>query len=199
VVVRLACPTNLEGALDTTALLRDDQAPDPPYWMHLWPGSVTLARRLASRPTLGGRWRVLELGCGLGLPALIAACRGARVIATDRLRAPLLMLGMSAAATGVRVERVQMEWGVPALAARVDLCLGADIAYALEEEPALAATMTELVSPGGRVWLADSVNTTRRTLLDRLRDHGFAVRVTHRPESDEGRRVWVRLIEAQRR
>ncbi|MDX2167236.1 MAG: methyltransferase, partial [Deltaproteobacteria bacterium] len=67
----------LERFVDVDALLRADAPPEPPYWMHLWPGALALARRLATA-SLRGR-RVLELGCGLGLPAVVAARRGARV------------------------------------------------------------------------------------------------------------------------
>ena len=44
-----------------------------PYWVELWPSAVALARVVARRPLTGRR--VLELGCGLGLPALAAARR----------------------------------------------------------------------------------------------------------------------------
>ena len=46
VAVRLFRPTTLEH-VDATALLRDEAALEPPYWMHLWPGSVAVARRVA--------------------------------------------------------------------------------------------------------------------------------------------------------
>ncbi len=197
--VHLARPANIEAAVDVAALLRGEQVPEPPYWMHLWPGSVSLAKQVANHPLPGRGQRLLELGCGLGLPALIAACRGASVIATDRLRAPLRALEVSALAMGVNVERIQMDWVTPALHTRVDCCLGADIAYDAASEPALVAALTALVRPRGQVWLADSVNTTRTTLLERLRGAGFALQVAQRRETEAGRPVWVRLIEARRR
>src|SRR3954451_23733158 len=45
-----------------------------PYWALRLPAGWALADRLAERD-LEGR-RVLELGCGLGLPSLVAARRG---------------------------------------------------------------------------------------------------------------------------
>src|SRR5688572_26767017 len=52
-----------------------------PYWGRVWVSSVALAETLATTQLSGAR--VLELGCGLGIPSIIAARRGATVLATD--------------------------------------------------------------------------------------------------------------------
>ncbi|HSU09647.1 MAG TPA: hypothetical protein VLK57_10630, partial [Pseudonocardia sp.] len=52
----------------------------PPYWAELWPSSIALARAVAAAAPVGAR--VLELGCGLGLPSITAALCGAHVLAT---------------------------------------------------------------------------------------------------------------------
>src|SRR4051794_4421862 len=58
-------------------------APLVPYWSVLWRSGVALGRELAaSSRELDGR-RVIELGCGLGVPSLVAARAGAEVLATD--------------------------------------------------------------------------------------------------------------------
>jgi hypothetical protein len=44
----------LERFVDAAALLGADAPPEPPYWMHLWPGALTLARRLADAATAIG-------------------------------------------------------------------------------------------------------------------------------------------------
>src|ERR671929_1039716 len=51
-----------------------------PYWAELWPSGVALAKAIAGRALKGAR--VLELGCGLGLPSIAAARAGGRVLAT---------------------------------------------------------------------------------------------------------------------
>src|ERR687885_728578 len=48
-----------------------------PYWAELWPSGVALAKMSARRALKGAR--VLELGCGLGLPSIAAARAGGRV------------------------------------------------------------------------------------------------------------------------
>src|SRR5215210_7884148 len=56
-------------------------APIAPYWAVLWRSGVALARELGGEE-LGGR-RVVELGCGLAAPSMVAARAGAVVLATD--------------------------------------------------------------------------------------------------------------------
>lgn len=188
----------LERFVDAEELLRGESPAEPPYWMHLWPGAVALARRVLADPTIGIGVRVLELGAGLGLPAVTAARRGARVVATDWQRTPLQVLRHSLGENGVPGACVQMDWTRPALRAVFDLCLGADVAYDRAAEAPLAATLAGMVRPGGRIWLADSVNTARTGLADGLAAAGFAVQVSETREEEEGRSVWVRMIAAQR-
>ena len=69
---------------DTDALLSEEafeQEEFLPYWAELWPSALALARVIARRPLTGRR--TIELGCGLGLPAIAAAAAGGRVVATD--------------------------------------------------------------------------------------------------------------------
>ena len=65
-----------EDLIDEAAFADDEFLP---YWAELWPAALAL---VAALPPIGGL-RVVELGCGLGLPSLVAAARGAEVTATD--------------------------------------------------------------------------------------------------------------------
>ena len=55
-----------------------------PYGVALWPSSIALAHEVASRAEEMRGARVLELGAGTGLPGIVAASLGARVVQTDR-------------------------------------------------------------------------------------------------------------------
>src|SRR5262249_21206097 len=98
--VRLWRAVSLDRFVDAERLLRGDGGAEPPYGMHLWPGALVVARQVARAAAVGPRARVLELGCGLGLPALVAARRGAHVLASDALFEPLRFAQRSAAASG---------------------------------------------------------------------------------------------------
>jgi predicted nicotinamide N-methyase len=196
--VHLWRAADLAAHVDGAALLRDADPPDPPYWMYLWPGALALARIVAVAEAVRPGARLLEVGCGLALPAVVAARRGARVLASDRERAPLEFARRSAASSGCALAVAQMDWCAPALRARFDLCIGADVGYDAGAVEGLVGTLTSAVAPGGVIWLADSVNAARADVADALAAAGFTVRVSAARESDDGRPVWVRIIEARR-
>jgi predicted nicotinamide N-methyase len=95
-----------------------------PYWAELWPAGLALARALPGR--LAGR-RVVELGCGLGVPSLVAAARGAEVTAIDWAGEAVELLRENAARNGVALTAVRADWR--SLDGRYDLALAADVLY----------------------------------------------------------------------
>src|SRR3954453_9606603 len=74
--LELLRPSSPEALIDEEAVADDEHLP---YWAELWPGARALAEGL---PDVHGL-RVVGLGCGLGLPSLVAAAKGATVTATD--------------------------------------------------------------------------------------------------------------------
>ena len=101
-----------------------------PYWAELWPSGVALARLVRRRP-LGGL-RVLELGCGLGVPSIVAALGGARVLATDWSVDALEVTALNAERNGAALETAAVSWNQPEPlldAGAWDLVLGADLLY----------------------------------------------------------------------
>ncbi|HSD79611.1 MAG TPA: 50S ribosomal protein L11 methyltransferase, partial [Solirubrobacteraceae bacterium] len=107
--VRLLRPRDGEALLDEHAFEEDEFLP---YWAEMWPSSIALARALAPR-SLGGR-RVLELGCGLGLPSVVAALAGADVLATDWAPDALAFAARNARANGVAIRTARVAWAEPA-------------------------------------------------------------------------------------
>lgn len=196
--VRMRCAGPMDPFVDVAGLLGVEEVPEPPYWMHLWPGAVALARWVLVSACIGPGVRVLELGCGLALPAVVASLRGARVLATDRELEPLALARGSASLNACDLAVMQMNWQSPALRPRFDVCLGAEVAYDQMAEESLVQTLRTSLADGGVAWLADSVNTYRRSLVSRLVAAGFSTRLHDAREEEEGRPVGVRIIEAWR-
>jgi predicted nicotinamide N-methyase len=128
-------------------------APIAPYWSFLWRSGLALARELDGVPLRG--LRVVELGCGLGLPSIAAARAGADVLATDGDPEALALLGRNAELNGVEVETARVDWHEPeGLVGRgpFDLVLAADVLYERESIPLLLALLPRLAP---EAWIAD--------------------------------------------
>ena len=116
---------------------------------------------------LGGR-TVLELGCGLGLPALAAALRGAEVLATDWAEEAIELLQQNAERNGVFLRAARVRWSEPEpllRAAPWDLVLGADLVYEARNAEQLAALLPEL---GAETLLAEPGRPHAKEFLDRF-------------------------------
>jgi predicted nicotinamide N-methyase len=139
-----------------------------PYWATPWPSGAVLAGALAEDPPAPGT-RVLELGCGLGLPSIVAARAGARVLATDGHSDAVAFAAHSMALNEVDGEVAVADWASDgdALAARGpwDLVLGADVLYLKANVEAALALLPRLVAPDGEVLLADPRRAGTRDLL----------------------------------
>lgn len=148
-----------------------------PHYGTLWPAALGLGQFLESlgRAGLGGR-TLLELGCGLGLPSLIAARHGAIVTATDFHPAVEPLLLRNAALNGVETLAYrQLDWRRPdPELGRFDLVVTSDVLYDWEHAPVVAETIVRHLAPGGRALLADpgrgflehAVNLMERLGLD---------------------------------
>jgi predicted nicotinamide N-methyase len=155
-------PRSSEALLDEHAFEDDEFLP---YWAELWPSGVALAREVAPRALRGAR--VVELGCGLGLPSLAAARAGGRVLATDWAAPALELLRRNAARNEVEVELAKVDWSDPAALldrAPFDLVLVADVLYERRNLDPLRALLPQL---GGEIWLADP----GRPALDEFLSH----------------------------
>lgn len=137
------------GPADPDSLVRAAAARgqgDPDHWAHLWPSAIALAEHIAATNLIGSRVRVVELGCGLGLPGLVAASRGAKVVSTDANEAALSLVGRSAALSRVSVRTLRLDWlRPPDELPGADLVIGADLLY----EPAMRAALVALIARFG--------------------------------------------------
>lgn len=148
-----------------------------PYGVALWPAALALAEELDARgEQLSGK-SLLELGAGTGLPGLVAADRGARVVQTDNDEIVLMLCGQNAVLNRVGgVQRRLMDWTNWRDEEQYDLILGADILYMDSLQPYLAAIFRRNLAPGGCVLLADSGRPQSRRFLDALPAQGWRIR-----------------------
>jgi predicted nicotinamide N-methyase len=147
-------PREPEVLLDEGAFLRQDEF--LPYWVELWPSGVALARAMGGRALRGAR--VIELGCGLGLPSIAAALAGGKVLATDWSAHAVAVTVENARRNGAELDADIASWYEPdEIVERGpwDLVLAADVLYEERNVPVLEELLPRLAGAHGEVWLAD--------------------------------------------
>ncbi len=141
-----------------------------PYWARLWPSGLALATALAADPPPAGA-SVLELGCGLGLPSVVAARAGARVLATDGAPDAVVFSAHAMALNEVLADVAHVDWSADgdgaALVARGpwDLVLAADVLYTGQNVSDALELLPRLLGPGSELLLADPGRAGARDFL----------------------------------
>ena len=152
-----------------------------PYFGVVWPAARALAADLARRgPALAGK-SVLELGCGLAVPALVAARLGARVTATDLHPDVPDFLAHNLALNGLApgaLEYREHDWRAVPLGARFDLVVASDVLYEASHPAAVARGLAAHVAPDGVILLTDPGRAYLQACVDELVALGF------RPETE---------------
>lgn len=148
-------------------------APIAPYWSVLWRSGVALARVLDGTALRG--LQVVELGCGLALPSLVAARAGATVLATDECPEALPLVARNAEANGVRVETAPVDWAEPGELierAPFDLVLASDVLY---EDLSVDPLLSLLPRLAPQAWLADPGRPAADAFLEQASRRGWTV------------------------
>ncbi|NJR70298.1 MAG: methyltransferase domain-containing protein [Synechococcales cyanobacterium CRU_2_2] len=138
-----------------------------PYWADLWPSAQMLGEALLrGRQEVSGHpsgpWRSLEIGCGVGLPGIVALALGLHVVFSDYDRAALGFAERNAIANGFepgggpgQFELLPLDWRSPPANLQVDLLLASDVIYEQRNLEPLIALIKTVLLPGGSCWLAD--------------------------------------------
>lgn len=143
--LELLRPSSPEALIDEEAFADDEFLP---YWAELWPAARALAEAV---PEVSGL-RVVELGCGLGLPSLVAAAKGARATGSDWSPDAIDLLRKNASRNGLELRAEVRDWREP-WNARFDLALAADVLYECRNVKPVLERLREL-APEALVALA---------------------------------------------
>jgi len=137
-----------------------------PYWAVAWPSGLALAEALASR-SLGGR-RVLELGCGLAVPSIVAARRGARVLATDGAPDAVAFAAHNLALNDAEGEVALVDWRDADELVELgpwDIVLAADVLYLRHIVEALLRVLPRLLGRESEALVTDPGRAGGRDFL----------------------------------
>lgn len=139
-----------------------------PYWARPWPSGLALAASLVDVPVAAGA-RVLELGCGLGAPSVVAARSGASVLATDGVGDAVAFAAHALALNEVVADVAVVDWAAhgEALVAQgpFDVLLAADVLYTRANVEVALRLWPRLLKPDGVLRLADPRRAGTRDFL----------------------------------
>jgi predicted nicotinamide N-methyase len=122
---------------------------------------------------------VLELGAGTGLPGIVAASLGARVLQTDRQELALALCRGNVERNAVQhVEHRLADWTLWDDTAQYDWILGSDILYAEKMHEHLRPIFDTNLRPGGRLLLSDPFRRFSLRLLEALERDGWNIALT---------------------
>lgn len=168
-------PPDMEALIDIKAFEADERIP---YWADVWESSIVLAEELAGCDGRG--LSLLELGCGLGLPALVAARAGFAVTATDYEEPALEGVRFNAAKLGIDGLGTRLlDWRrLPPDLDRFDRVVAADVLYEPHHAAALAGVIAATLAPDGTALVADPCRTRAAGFPDACRAVGLGLEKT---------------------
>lgn len=189
-------PADADALIDEEDFERYERLP---YWADLWPSALALARWLSEKDLRGKR--VLELGCGVGLPAVVALSRGAEVVVSDQYEAAM-DFAVHNARENVRrePETFALDWRRPDLdgLGSFDLVLGADVLYEALSCLALAEIVPQLLTPRGEAVFADPRRNTAPVFVDGMEERGFEEFTENATVEQDGKEVGILLHRLRR-
>ncbi|MFZ9887946.1 MAG: class I SAM-dependent methyltransferase [Myxococcota bacterium] len=179
-----AAPVSVLEARDLDGLLDDaiaTQAPAP-YGAVLWASGVAVAEVLASRQLTD--MRVLDVGAGVGLCALVAARGGAAVTALDHDENARALLEEAARRQQLVLSCVSFDLFDEVPLPPADLVVFADLLYEAPLAVVVARRVDEALRRGSAVLVGDPGRVGRPAFLQTLAALGRSVTFQDR---------WVRL------
>jgi methyltransferase-like protein 23 len=147
-----------------------------PYGVALWPAAIALAHDVAARAEAFCDRRVLELGAGTGLPGIVAASLGGRVVQTDRHDLVMSVCKRNGERNGLQaIEYRLADWTDWHDTGRYDWILGSDILYGETLHPHLRRIFESNLAPEGRILLSDPFRRASLRLLEAMEAGGWTI------------------------
>ena len=144
-----------------------------PYWADLWPASRMLAKAILHEAWTPAT-EALEVGCGLGLPGIVALSMGLKVTFSDYDACALRFAADNARLNGYHDFRtLQLDWRSPPDDLRAPVILASDLVYELRNVGPLVAFIKKALLPGGVCLLTDQDRVPAHVLKEMLGDEGL--------------------------
>lgn len=173
--IKLLCINNIDELFNN--LLSEDADIDEvkderiPYWAELWPSALALSEYLTESNYISSHTKVLELGCGLGLPGIVAGKLGATVTFTDYMQAPLDFAKKNWELNHTTSAKFNLlDWRNPEKII-ADIILASDIAYESRSFGFIISVLEILCQPNTKIILSEPNRELAKPFLQKLKEH----------------------------
>jgi predicted nicotinamide N-methyase len=147
-----------------------------PYWSELWPSSIAMAEYLEENPFLVKDKQVLEIGCGLGLPGVVAGALGGKVILTDYLNEALDFATYNWKLNNPNPADTRLlDWRSPVAIEPADVLLASDVAYESRSFLPLVKAISQLVKKDGTIIIAEPNRKFAKEFFLSIKQAGYNV------------------------
>ena len=172
---------DLDEAIDLICeALSPEEQKDPfaedlcPYFGILWPAAEALAIYLNEHPEIIRKKSVLELGCGLGYPALVATHLGAKVLATDYHPDVEEYFQRNCRHSSLTCDYQRLNWREDKRDIGLyDVVMGSDVLYESKHASEVAQGLIRFLKPGGKILLSDPGRAYLQPFVTAMKQAGY--------------------------
>ncbi|MFP5387483.1 MAG: class I SAM-dependent methyltransferase [Bacteriovoracia bacterium] len=161
-----------------------------PYFGVLWPAAEGLSEYIAQNPGLVKGKTVLELGCGCGLPSLVASHLGGHVLATDYHPDVEEYFQRNCRHSSVNCQYQRLNWREEKMTiGTYDVVIGSDVLYESRHPGEVAKGLLKFVKPGGTILLSDPGRSYLQQFVNAMNEEGYPEEMTS--VTIEGKDIWL--------
>ena len=145
-----------------------------PYWADLWPSAIALSQYMVNTNAVSKNMQVLEIGCGLGLPGIMAGKFCNRITLTDYIKEPLDFARHNWRLNNDHTAQFEiLDWRKPDAAFKADVVLASDVAYEKRSFKHLFNAFKKLLNPGGFILMSEPNRQYAFEFFNSLKEKGF--------------------------
>ena len=172
---------SLDEAIDQVCeTLTNEEQNDPfaedlcPYFGILWPAAEALSIYLNHHPELIKNKSILELGCGLGYPSLVATHLGAKFLATDFHPDVEEYFLRNCRHSNMSCDYMRLNWREDKQDIGLfDIVMGSDVLYESKHASEVAKGLIRFLKPGGKILLSDPGRNYLQPFLEAMKSEGY--------------------------
>ncbi len=157
--VSIVCKTKRDISIETPLDKRDDESLGWGYWDRIWPSSMAFSEYLIHQfsPAKLTGTKVLEIGCGTGVPGVVAAQLGAFTMFSDMVPVTLEAVKETCRLNHIRnFDTCTLDWSEKIQSKeRYDMVLGCEVFYDEAILADISHVLEQVLAPGGKGLFCD--------------------------------------------